>query len=432
MFTFQSASTNFRPAHAAALALAAVLAGCGGGSSGHGGGHGGGGGSGVSTPAPAPAPAPAPTPTPAPADTPPQADQGPVYDFVALGLPGSTYGDIGRYGLTHNNWVAGTSYDAAGNPRVFVFNGKTNVDIGTFGGSGGRALSINRCGQVAGWALTAAGVPHAFFYDGTKHDIGTLGGAESYGYAITTCGRVAGWASTAQGETHAFYYDSNGMRDLGTFGGNGSYALALNSVGQAVGYAYGPNNAWFRAFLYDARTGAPIQDLGVLGTSSLAQDINDAGQVVGYSRDGFGPLRAFRYEAGTMHDLGLLPGAEGAEARAINAAGHVVGYAYFAGGRHAFLHDGSTLRDLGTLGGSNFSDAVAINAGGLAVGSSVNPKAGAEHATAWGPGYGIVDLNERVKDLPAGTVLVTALAVADDGAIAVRTNTGLGLLRPRK
>ena len=34
--------------------------------------------------------------------------------------------------------------------------------------------------------------------------------------------------------------------------------------------------------------------------------------------------------------------------------------------------------------------------------------------------------------MPAGIVMLEAEAVADDGAIAVRTNTGLGLLRPRK
>ena len=65
------------------------------------------------------------------------------------------------------------------------------------------------------------------------------------------------------------------------------------------------------------------------------------------------------------------------------------------------------------------------------VGSSVNPKVNAQHAVAWTAGYGMVDLNERVKDLPKGVELVAALAVADDGAIVVRTNGGLGLLRPR-
>jgi probable HAF family extracellular repeat protein len=222
------------------------------------------------------------------------------------------------------------------------------------------------------------------------------------------------------------------MRDLGTFGGSSSFALAVNAVGQVAGYAYGPDDAWYHAFLYDARSGAPIQDLGSLGVSSLATDINDAGQVTGYSRDANGELCAFRYADGRMREV-LPAGAQGSEAHAINAAGAIVGYAYYADGRRvAFLDDGTNLRELGTLGGSRFSDAVAINGSGLAVGSSINPAANAEHAAAWGPGYGLVDLNERVKDLPQDVVLVAALAVADDGAIVVRTNVGLGLLRPRK
>lgn len=272
--------------------------------------------------------------------------------------------------------------------RVRLSTTARPTSISAVWAAAGRGFSINRCGQVAGWALTAAEVPHAFFYDGTVHDLGTLGGVDSYGYAITTCGRVAGWAATATGETHAFYRDSAGMRDPGTSGGTGSYAQAINSLGQVVGYAYGPGNAWFHAFLYDARTGAPIRDLGTPGENSLAQDIN--------------------------------------------ASGRVVGYVYFPdNSRVAFLHDGTTLRSLGSLGGSRFSDAVAINTGGLVVGSSLAPADG-EHAVAWGVTYGLVDLNERAKDVPQGVVLVAALAVADDGAIVVRTNAGLGLLRPRK
>ncbi|MGX4643276.1 hypothetical protein [Massilia sp. SYSU DXS3249] len=400
-----------RAASTAALALAALLTACGGGGGG-GGGH------------------PAPPPPPPP---PPPVELGPLYDFTAIGLPGITYGDVDRRGISTSARVTGTSRDAAGNVRAFYYDGKRNIDLGTFGGRHAQAFSINRCGQISGWAQAPGDLARAFYYDGALRDLGTLGGTESFGFAVSTCGKVAGWSATAGGETHAFYHDGATMRDLGTFGGKGSYALALNSVGQVAGYAYGPDNAWFHAFLYDARTGAPIQDLGSLGESSLAQDINDAGQVVGYSRSADGVLRAFRYEAGTMHDLGLLPGARGAEARAINGAGHTVGYVYYADGRQvAFLHDGTTMRALGALGGSRFSDAVAINGTGLVVGSSTDPAAGAERATVWSSSYGPVDLNARVPDLPKGVVLVSALAVADDGGIAVRTNQGLGLLRPRK
>ena len=395
----------------AAFALAALLSACGGGG---GGGHH------------------RPTPMP-PADPPPATERGPLYTFTPLGLPGSHYGEVVRQGIANGGLVAGSSWDAAGNVRAFYYNGKTNIDLGSFGGNGSQAFSVSRCGHVAGWGSTRDGVPHAFFYDGSLHDLGTLGGADSYGNVINTCGSVAGWAATAAGQWHAFYHDGTTMRDLGTFGGTRSFAMAVNSVGQVAGYAYGPGDAWYHAFIYDARTGLQIQDLGSLSQSSTALDINDAGQAVGYSRAANGEVRAFRFDAGTMHDLGLPTGALGTEARAINAAGWAVGNVVYPDARQTvFLHDGATLRELATLNGGRWSDAVAINASGLAIGSSFDPVSIAQHATAWGAAYGIVDLNTRVKDLPKGLVLVAALAVADDGAIVVRTNQGLALLRPQK
>jgi probable HAF family extracellular repeat protein len=413
MSAYRSGNSSSSPrlaAAAAALALAALLAGCGG--SYH--------------------------PVPAPPSAPSPRDVGPLYDFTELGLPGISYGAVERQGIANGGLVAGTSSDALGNTRAFFFNGKTNIDLGNFGGNGARAFAINRCGQVAGWGLTDTGIPHAFFYDGRLHDLGTLG-AESWGSAISSCGKVVGWAlvgpSTGQpsaGLQHAYYHDGKTMRDLGTFGGASSVANDVNSLGQVVGYAFGPNDAWYHAFLYDARTGAPIQDIGSRGLDSVAIDINDAGQIAGTTRDAGGLLRAFRYDAGAMHDLGLFAGSQGSEARAINAAGQVVGHVYYADGRQvAFLHDGTTLRNLGTLNGGRFSDVNAINASGLAVGWSVDGPGGAQRATAWGA-YGLVDLNGRVKGLPAGIALVSALAVADDGAIVVRTTAGLGLLRPRR
>lgn len=407
MFTSRSGNTGSLGLRAAAFAVTALLAACGGGGG--------------------------PDRHPAPPPPPPQADRGPLYDFTPIGLPGTTYGEIVRQGITNGALVAGTVWDAAGTMRAFLFDGKKNIDLGNFGGGGARAFSVNRCGHVSGWARGPENIARAFTYNGNLRDLGTLGGADSYGNVISTCGKVAGWAATTAGQWHAFYHNGSTMRDLGTFGGANSFAVALNSVGQVAGYAFGPGDACYHAFIYDARTGAPIQDIGPVGVNSAAQDINEAGQVAGTSRDAEGVLRAFRYAGGTVQDLGLPAGALGSEARAINAAGHVVGYVYFPGNRFvAFLHDGATLRELGALGGSRFSDAVAINASGLVVGSSVHPKADTQHAIAWTSSYGMVDLNERVKDLPKDLVLVAALAVADDGAIAVRTNQGLGLLRPRK
>ena len=365
----------------------------------------------------------------------PPVSQGPLYDFTEIGLPGITAGRVLRQGIANGGLVAGTSLDAAGINRAFLYNGKTNIDLGSFGGPNARAFAVDRCGQVAGWGQTAAGIPHAFFYDGTLRDLGTLGGTESWGVAISTCGKVAGWSTLPSGGRHAFYYDGKTMRDLGVFGGAISEAFDVNSVGQVVGTSTIPGVNELHAFLYDARTGAPIQDLNPPGrTFSQAYDINEAGQVAITTRDPVDEhLRAYRYSGGVLQDLGLLPGALGSEPRAISEAGHVVGYVYYPdGGQVAFVHDGTAMRGLGTLNGGRFSDANAINASGLIVGQAVNGPSGSEHAVAWGRDYGPVDLNTRVKDLPAGIELLEAVAVADDGAIAVRTRTGLGLLRPRK
>ena len=399
-----------RAALAASFALASLLSACGGGGNG---------------PDRQPAP-----PVVSPPPPPPPVQRGPLYDFTPIGLPGMSLGAVVRQGIANGGLVAGTAW-VGSEARAFLFDGEKSIDLGTLGGGSARAFSVNRCGQVAGWAYTASGIPHAFLYNGSMRDLGTLGGADSYGNVISTCGKVAGWAGTSGGQGHAFYHDGKTMRDLGTFGGNASSATAINSLGQVVGNAYLADST-YHAFLYDARTGAPILDIGPPGWRSTAVDINEAGQVA-ISAVGATTLRAYRYAGGTLLDLGLPPGARDTEATAINAAGHVVGTVTYPDDRKvAFLHDGNTLHELGTLGGGRISQAVAVNASGLVVGSSVDPTAVGQRAFAWSSSYGMVNLNERVKDLPKDVTLLAALAVADDGAIVVRTTEGLGLLRPRK
>ena len=402
-----------KPARAAsgfaALTLAALLTACGGG---------GGGGSHT-------------TPSPPGGPDHPGESAGPSYDVIPLGIP-DAYGDITRQGIANGGIVAGTSWGGAGGTaRAFLYNGTLEADIGTLGGDFARAQGVNRCGRVTGWSGRADGVAHAFVYDGAIHDLGTLGGSDSAGSAISSCGKMTGWSATAGGETHAFLYDGTALRDLGSFGGN-SFGLAINAAGQVVGYSYGPGNtSWFHAFVVDSRTGAPIQDLGSPGGNSLAVAINDAGQIVGWSRKGEGPLGAFYYEGGSVRDIGTL-GGDYAEATDINQNGIAVGNSSLKdGAQRGFVYDGKKMTGIGALGGSRFSQAVAINAGGLVVGSSSAGLSGEEHAISWTEKEGIVDLNDRLHAPPAGLVLVQALAVADDGNIAVRTNHGLALLKLR-
>jgi probable HAF family extracellular repeat protein len=370
------------------------------------------------------------SPTPPIQSSPPDTS-GIRYDVIPLGIP-DTWGDITRRSIANGGIVAGTSWGGpGGTAQAFLYNGKKEVALGTLGGTFSQVWAMNRCGHVTGWSGRADGLAHAFLYDGAMHDLGTLGGSESSGEAINSCGKITGWAVDTSGQTHAFLYDGKTMRDIGSLGGS-SFGLAINNVGQIVGQAFGPGNAWFHPFLYDSRTGGPIRDLGTLGESGLAVDINDAGQVVGWWRAKEGAIRGFFYEAGAMRDIGTLGGSY-AEAMDINENGIVVGNSALAeGGQRGFVYDGKAMTSIGSLSGSLFSEAVAVNAGGLVVGSSVTPGAGAEqHAISWTAKEGIVDLNARMHAPPAGLVLVKALAVADDGNIAVRTNRGLALLKLR-
>jgi probable HAF family extracellular repeat protein len=129
----------------------------------------------------------------------------------------------------------------------------------------------------------------------------------------------------------------------------------------------------------DGTPPATITDLGPPPGFAITdgRGINNAQQVVGVMAvspsGGYeASYHAFLYSHGTMMDLGTLGGFHSI-ARAINAAGQVVGYAETFGQSHAFLYSDGVMNDLGTLGG-NYSDAYDINAAGQVVGYSSFPR----------------------------------------------------------
>lgn len=147
---------------------------------------------------------------------------------------------------------------------------------------------INNAGKVAGTQYFS-GEPYAYTsINGVSTLLGALGGAHSYVGGMNEAGVVVGAAQTADGDYHMFRHDGSGMVDLGA--------------------------------LSDGRAGA-------------ANDINDAGVVVGSDltgEDGSTHQRAVIYKDGVMQPLGTFAPGVNSWAMAINNHGQVVGNGNFS------------------------------------------------------------------------------------------------------
>jgi probable HAF family extracellular repeat protein len=298
--------------------------------------------------------------------------------------------------------VAGWSYVIVpGDPivRVHAFSwtkagGIVDLhDLVRLAGTGSAASEISDTGEIVGYSQTAVGLPHAYSWtpSGGLVDLGTLpGGSTSRATRVNNGGEVVGWADTTQpppgadsGIRHGFVWtNADGMTDLGTFGGPASTAADVNDSGEVAGYSDLPSGAW-HAFVWTPAGG--MKDIGTLGgTTSTAHAINANGQIAGQSPIAAGPAHAFSWTpTGGMVDLGTLGGFT-SSAQAIDDSGEVVGYSETATGAvHAFSWTkAGGMIDLGGLVGNGNSQAEAVNESGDIVGWRVTPS-GHTLATLW-------------------------------------------------
>lgn len=315
-----------------------------------------------------------------------------LYSVTDLGkLPGSDFGSA--QDINDFSQVVGSSFSyntplAPYDYRAFFWENGVMTDLGTLGGSNSIAADINNSGQVVGSANldrideNGLEVRHTFlwskasgmtdltaeflFFNTGATAINNLGqviiSTENHtahlwenGIFTNLClnpngrcdvddindkGQAVGYIEVDQDGTirHAFLWENGRITDLGTIGevDNWSTATAINELGQIVGHAD------YKAALWE---NGELTILGTLGGRlTRAADINDFGQVVGWSDIINEPreIHAFIWdETSGFQDLNnLIPANSGwilEGANGINNKGQIVGSGFINGQKNAFL-----------------------------------------------------------------------------------------------
>jgi len=310
------------------------------------------------------------------------------YSITDLGTNKSTDNFSMAMGLNNQGWTE--NMDGFVNPpenslsttvargRAVINRQGVNIDLGTLGSpdSGNSWINwggINDRGEAVGMSETSVPDPDGedvctfgthltcvpfLWRDGHMSALPTVGGNNGQASAINNRGEVVGFAETnaidpgcpaskiklpvlwKEGKAHALPTvdkDPDG------------FAFGINDQGQAVGQSNNCTGSIIRAVRWENNTVFALPDLGA---GSIAQAINNQGQIAGIigSADGtteFGAL----WLNGELTNLNTLPGEFASIATGINSKGQVVG-SFFDSGfdwHGGFIWQNNVMTDLNTL-----------------------------------------------------------------------------------
>jgi len=342
---------------------------------------------------------------------------------------------------------------------AFQWRNGGKTDLGVLpGGIGSQVNWISANGLMAGISDNGQPDPlnpalpqvHAVLWEhGQMADLGTFaGGYDTWANAVNSRGEIAAQAYNTIPDANslfgygyqsrAFYWNNGVSQDLGTLGtGTDADAGLINERGQVVARSYtssvpNANCAGISSFtlatgsfIWDKKNG--MKDIGGLGgTCTLAQDLNNHGQIVGGSSlTGDTQVHPFVWNAATgVTDLLDPSDSSYGFAEAENAHGEVAGETCDSVTCYAMLWRKSgghwQKRTLSTV--TDNAASISINASEQVVGD-VGTNSSAPFL--WEDGGTIVDLNTLVPP-NSGLQMYESLQINDRGEITANAKDSNG------
>ncbi len=244
-------------------------------------------------------------------------------------------------------------------------------------------------------------------------DLGLLPGTtDSVATDLNEHGVVVGNSTIGSGPTQvarAFRWKNGVLSDLGSLGGQKVSAIGINNNGWIVGSSTLADNTTYRAFLW--RPGLGMVPVGPV--DGFANDINDAGVVVGHYYDQEFGRRGFRWENGVTTVVEYAAGGTDLEWRKflptqINNNGVITGDNRDQAARWV---NGTV-----TIAGTGGAWSGGINAAGDVTVTTYSPT---ESAFVWK-----ADGATRPLQVPAGADRVWPTGINADGDAVGSANTG--------